>query len=213
MASLIISTNWAQDGSDEMLLRVMDLLATKVAALAGISQEEMLVELRTHCRISFASSCQLAAHALWAFGGSSDKNQNLDLHRTVSSVLESYLAVPPERLRITRVQLYEILDHNTKTVTARAKTESRSPTSPTSPRSPKMAFSPRSASDKKDKEKKKGWSKSLERKKAAELTAAKPKKSSQPSAEQVHTDNMLKILEESDSSDRSGTSLLRDEEI
>ena len=194
-------------------------LALEAPPILQVTRSFFLVSAKLKCP-------NYKAHALWAFGGTSDKWQNSDLHRTVATVLEKFLSVPPERLRITRVQLYEILDHNSKvrgkrlsqhvlrrngpslqtgtTLSARNK-EPRSPTnarSPTSPRSPKT-FSPRGEK----KEKKKSWSKSLDKKKANDLTAMKQKKLSTTD----YTDNMLKILDDSEtSSDVSGSSLIKD---
>ena len=190
MASLTLSTNWS--GSEEEVHRLLTILSSKVAFLTGLSEEELLIELRTNVYISFCkSSTELAAHGLWAFGGNADKWQNSELHRTISAVLEKTLSVPPSRLRITRVQLYEILDHESRALPLSARREPRSPTSPRSP---------------KEKEKKKSWSKSLDRKKASDLTKEKQKKLSNPAVD--YTDNMKSILaqdESETSSDVSGT--------
>jgi hypothetical protein len=169
-------------------------LRGKVAFLAQISESELLIELRTNVYISFgSSSTDLAAHALLAFGGSSSVWQNSELHRTIASVLDKFLAVPPARFRITRVQLYEIIEHDS----ALPLSARREPRSPTSPRSPDKE---------KEKKEKKGWSKSLERKKASDLTAMKHKKFSSPGPSD-YTDNMKHILQDESetSSDVSGS--------
>lgn len=118
------------------------------------------------------------------------RGQNRDLHGAVCSVLTRHLDIEAERVRITRVQLYEILDHNSKTKTANSvAAPSSGALSPTSERKGFLGtLSPRQKSRKEGggsvtkksdsggiAPAKKGFSRSLDRKKAADLTAQVPK--------------------------------------
>ena len=191
--------------------RVRDVLlhlSARVAAIAQIDEAELLVELRHGQFLVFAKSPEPGAHCLWAFGGPLDKWQNSQLHKTIAAVLEKHLQIAPARVRITRVQLYEILDLNSQLEAAsRPATPAVSGSSGASGGSEKAlsprerALSPRSPQAKKEKKERKGWSKSLEKKKAGELTAAKERKASEGGGG-------VAAAEESDSSERSGKLLL-----
>lgn len=138
--------------------------------------------------------------------------------KTVAGALETYLEIAASRVRITRVQLYEILDLNSQLeASSRPAANNSGVISPRSPKE-KGVTSPRKE---KKKDTKKGWSKSLEKRKANELvrknsallfvchvafqTKAK-KHSLDPTTFDV--EGMQKVLDESDSSERSGKQLL-----
>ena len=190
-------------------------LSGRVAAIAQIDEAELLVEVLVGQFLVFGKSLELGAHCLWAFGAPLDKWQNSQLHKTVAAALEKHLQIAAARVRITRVQLYEILDVNSQLeASSRPAAPANSASgssgagaaSSLSPRSPKeRVLSPRSqAAAKKEKKERKGWSKSLEKKKAGELTAAKERKASEGSAGADGS----RGADESDSSERSGKLLL-----
>ncbi len=218
LSSLSISTNWrsSSPSSEATISELLLHLSSRVASIAHVSEGELLMELLPGQHLVFGQSLAPAAHCLWAFGAPLDKWQNSQLHKTVAAALEKYLEISASRVRITRIQLYEILDVNSQ-LEAASRPVVPSGTSGTSgavisPRSPKeRTLSPRSKEAKKEKKEKKGWSKSLEKKKAGELTAAKERKTSESNADKIADRIAEKIADESDSSEKSGKMLLEKE--
>jgi hypothetical protein len=82
--------------------------------LTQLPEDELLIEFHVNTFLCFAGSTALSASCLWAFGGTVDKTANSELFSAISLILQRYLEIAPERIRITRVQLYEILDHKSK---------------------------------------------------------------------------------------------------
>lgn len=186
--------------------------------MANISSEELLIEFKPDVFLCFANSTALSAHCLWAFGAPSGKVQNQSLHETISSILTHHLGIPSDRVRITRVQLYEIVDHTITTGQPSVHKINEITLSPERKKKFLESLSPRQ----KDKKEKKGFSKSLERKKAAELTAQKQKQLSVPGVDVkkdtitaeddvvFNVDGFKAALADSSDSDASITALMGD---
>ncbi len=159
-------------------------ISAKVAAIAQCDERELMLEFRPGTHIVFGRSTAPSAHCIWAVSSPLDKWQNSELHKTVAAALETYLDISASRVRITRVQLYEILDMNSQLEASSRPSNSNSSggissnsnnssSGVISPRSPKekTVTSPRTKEKKKEEKKKKGWSKSLEKLKASDLVS------------------------------------------
>eukprot|EP01091_Cochliopodium_minus_P015111 TRINITY_DN5286_c1_g2_i2.p1 TRINITY_DN5286_c1_g2~~TRINITY_DN5286_c1_g2_i2.p1 ORF type:complete len:172 (+),score=46.69 TRINITY_DN5286_c1_g2_i2:117-632(+) len=109
MATLTITTNTKNPG-EEKLNELMLKLSEKVSKAIQFPEEQLLIEMKTETAIVFRGSAEPAAHCFWSFGGYFKKAQNLDLRDCICDFLSSKLQISASRVRITRVQLYEILE-------------------------------------------------------------------------------------------------------